>query len=495
MIISDNTITSDNNFRLYDFGRDAYARLIITADSPGTPEVAIGECVRDGRLNRAPGGSRFFTAAAIPVTPGKPVYFPIPEHVAPEPHLPKCMPPPGGEIAPFRYVEITGYDGHITLERQEIHAPFDDSAADFECDNDNLNRIWQFCKYSIKATTPFGIYVDGNRERLAYEADSYINQLGHFCCDANFSIAHNTIERLLVHPTWPTEWRLIMPVLARDYMLYSGDTATPKAWCPKLATRLLPEMRDDDGLVHGTGNIKDIIDWPRPERDNYVFGDGPNLVPNCYLFAALNAMTDISGDNTWRTQAEALKLLLRTRFMRDGLFIDNPETTHSSLHSQIFAVAAGVADPSDYPRLAPFIQSRGMACSVYGAQFLLNACYKMGLDDYALSLMTSTSLRSWNNMLNKGATITMEAWDDSFKPNQDWNHAWGAAPANIIPRYLCGLRPTSPGFATYAVKPHPGTIRNFYLRQPTPRGSIEIFYENGKLYSSLNTKPLNVKLP
>jgi len=26
-------------------------------------------------------------------------------------------------------------------------------------------------------------------------------------------------------------------------------------------------------------------------------------------------------------------------------------------------------------------------------------------------------------MLDKGATITMEAWDDTLKPNQDWTHA------------------------------------------------------------------------
>lgn len=39
-------------------------------------------------------------------------------------------------------------------------------------------------------------------------------------------------------------------------------------------------------------------------------------------------------------------------------------------------------------------------------------------------------------MIDQGSTITMEAWSLKAKPNQDWNHAWGAAPANLLPRYL-----------------------------------------------------------
>ena len=48
-------------------------------------------------------------------------------------------------------------------------------------------------------------------------------------------------------------------------------------------------------------------------------------------------------------------------------------------------------------------------------------------------------------MLDVGSTITMEAWAAKYKPNLDWNHAWAAAPANIVPRYVLGVRPLSPG--------------------------------------------------
>lgn len=83
-------------------------------------------------------------------------------------------------------------------------------------------------------------------------------------------------------------------------------------------------------------------------------------------------------------------------------------------------------------------------------------------------------------MLRVGSTITLEAWDDSFKPNQDWNHPWGAAPASIIPRCLCGLRPAAPGFASFVCDPAPAGL-DWKLRQPTPQGPIEAEMRKGEL--------------
>lgn len=86
--------------------------------------------------------------------------------------------------------------------------------------------------------------------------------------------------------------------------------------------------------------------------------------------------------------------------------------------------------------------------------------------------MTSDSLRSWMNMIRKGATMAMEAWDDTFKPNQDWNHPWGAAPANMIPRGLFGIRPLKPGFAEFEFAPQPGGLISASYVYPTLRGAI-----------------------
>ena len=161
-----------------------------------------------------------------------------------------------------------------------------------------------------------------------------------------------------------------------------------------------------------------------------------------------------------------------------GLFNDGKNSSHKSLHGNMFPLAFGLVAEDDRERIVDFIRSRGMACSVYGAQFLLEALYNAGADDYALELLTSRSERSWYNMIRSGSTISLEAWDDRFKPNQDWNHAWGAVPANIIVRKLMGVEPAEPGFARIRIRPQPGTLKEAYLKLPTIRGDVEMSFIN-----------------
>jgi hypothetical protein len=71
----------------------------------------------------------------------------------------------------------------------------------------------------------------------------------------------------------------------------------------------------------------------------------------------------------------------------------------------------------------------------------------------------------------------MEAWDMKFKPNSDWNHAWGAAPANIITRCLWGITPAEPGFARAAIRPQLGNLTYSKIKVPTNRGGIECEYQ------------------
>ena len=81
-------------------------------------------------------------------------------------------------------------------------------------------------------------------------------------------------------------------------------------------------------------------------------------------------------------------------------------------------------------------------------------------------------------MIRVGSTITMESWDNKYKPNQDWNHAWGAVPANIIPRKLMGIEPIEPGYRKIRIKPQPGTLQQASIRIPTVRGDVSVAFNN-----------------
>jgi hypothetical protein len=96
------------------------------------------------------------------------------------------------------------------------------------------------------------------------------------------------------------------------------------------------------------------------------------------------------------------------------------------------------------------------------------------MGEQALQLILADNDRSWKHLLDSGATITWEAWDLKYKSNLDWNHAWGAAPANILPRFILGAQPSSPGWVTARIRPNISGLHFAEGRVPTPHGSILI---------------------
>ena len=478
----------------FDFGRDAFAVLRIEAEAECGQEItlAVGEVLLSGRIHREPGGSRIYQEQTVRLEPGSNRIDMTMFH----PGYNQGTLPVEPNAVPFRYAEVRGFRGtRLRAVQRAFFGAFDDAASDFRSSSPALDRIWEFCKYTMKATSLFGVFIDGNRERQAYEGDTLVNQLSWFACEREPEIARRTIDRLFEYPTWPTEWRLAMIPVVHDYLLYTGDMENVLRWYEPLKRKNLLSGVREDGLLEAdrispeeklcpgfgaSGKVADLIDWPPGERDGYEIGP-VNLVPNCWQYMALcrsAEIADLTGRNTdagfFRAAARRSRAAIRRTMFKNGFFVDNPDSDHIALHSCIFPVLWNVAEDSEKGPILKKMLSRGMACSVFIAQFLLECCYRNGLAAEALARILSGGLRSWNNMLAKGATITMEAWDDSFKPNQDWNHPWGAAPANIIVRHLCGIRPVEPGFRTFAVDPRPGPLTGFFLRTPTPSGSVEL---------------------
>lgn len=497
----------DSETTLLDFGRASFASLRVSLESAtggDTVYVAIGEAMKQGRIDPRPGGTIRYYRYPVVLQRGHRTYDIIPAHDArntgPQAVL---MPDYIGEVAPFRYCQIENYAGSVGADdvvRLTVTYPFDTRASHFVSDNAALNEVWDMCRYTIEATSALGIYIDGDRERIPYEADAIINQLGHYAVDREYAMARRTSEYLLQYPTWPTEWILQALIIAWNDYLYTGDLRSVEQNYDLLSARTLRSLRRDNGLISTriddtvstdtfrrsirfNGNISDIVDWPRgSEDDNYVFTPY-NTVVNAFHYRAMQLlarMAEALGRHDEARELNSYCDAFRDTFnaaMIDpttGTYRDGIDTDHRSLHANLFPLAFGLV-PEEYERsVVDYIRSRGMACSVYAAQFLLDGLYDMAEGDYALHLLTKDDIRSWRNMIRAGATITFEAWDNSFKPNQDWNHAWGAAPADIIPMRLVGVRPLTPSAATIEVRPQTASLRHVTAAVPTIRGTVEV---------------------
>jgi hypothetical protein len=439
------------------------------------------------------------------------------------------------EVLPFRYAEIISNETteFSDFTQAALFYYFDENASAYTSSDERLNKVWDLCKYTQKSTPFLGVYCDGNRERMPYEADAYIQMMSHFATDREYSIARYTINFLLDHASWPTEWQMHMVLMAWEYYMQTGDKSLLVNRYEDLKRKSLIGLTDDSGLISTRTGLKteaylrtlnfpgslqqfrDIVDWPQGaknknqqasnqspfaggETDNYVYTDY-NTVVNAFHNRSLVLMSEIAQvvgnqkDVEYFTKRakEHHKIFYETFFNEEkGIFTDGESTDHSSLHANMFPMAFNMVEEKDIPAVAEFIKSRGMACSVYGSQYLLEALYAAGEAEHAFDLMTSVGKRSWLNMLRVGSTMTTEAWDELFKPNLTWNHAWGSAPANITARKLMGIEPLEPTFSTFRICPQPGRLENACIKVPSIRGTIQCSIKN-----DINSWEMQVSIP
>ena len=143
--------------------------------------------------------------------------------------------------------------------------------------------------------------------------------------------------------------------------------------------------------------------------------------------------------------------------------------------------------------VAGWLVKRGMKCSVYPAQYLMDALFESGRGADAIDLMLAPGDRSWRHMVESGTTISWEAWDQKYKPNLDWNHAWGAAPANLLPRHVLGVRALAPGWSRAVVAPTPGKLKFATGKVPTPRGPVKVDWKNEETFKVDLDVPAGIK--
>ncbi|MPM65680.1 hypothetical protein SDC9_112577 [bioreactor metagenome] len=168
------------------------------------------------------------------------------------------------------------------------------------------------------------------------------------------------------------------------------------------------------------------------------------------------------------------------------LFVDHSASRHAGFHTNMFALAFGLVDAERMEPVADFIDRSGMKCSVYGAQFYLDALFRAGRAGRAVELMTAEDEFSWLGMLRMGATVTTEAWNPVQKPNMSFAHPWASSPGNVILRRLFGLTPTAPGWKEFTFEPQPGPLTFGVYRLRTPAGLLTAGFDrrDGELKSN-----------
>ncbi|MFF1921194.1 family 78 glycoside hydrolase catalytic domain [Streptomyces sp. NPDC058221] len=413
----------------------------------------------------------------------------------------------------FRWAELrTSADlSRATVKGRAWKLDWDVSDSSFRSSDPDLDRVWDLCRYSIEATRG-DLYQDTpTRERGPYEGDALINQLSEYGVQRSFALARWSNDYLVRQGTWPTEYRLMCAISAWEDYLATGDDRQLAKDYALLSAKNLTSYLGADGLVHKSpGNssedLGDLVDWPVTSRDGYVF-TSVNTVVNAFQYAAFDALAKCAAalgrsgeEKLMKERADTLAAAMRDTLLDTsaGRFCDGAGTTHSAQHATAFPVALGVAAPLDgevQARIGDTLAAGGMKMSVYGAQFLLDALFRLGRADAALTLLTSRATNSWLHMIDDlKATIVGEAWDPSLKSNMTFSHAWASAPANAVARHVLGVQVTEAGAAGFRVRPRTGKLTEVDGTVPSLRGPVSVSLRRSARKHSLKvTVPPNAR--
>ena len=202
----------------------------------------------------------------------------------------------------------------------------------------------------------------------------------------------------------------------------------------------------------------------------------------------------------------------------EKLFIDAVhEGIPSAIRSQasnLLAVCAGVIDgeaaqelmmritdptillertPGDY-RLQPCFKPQvgglvPVGTPAMGFQ-LLQALWKCGLDEQALNLLK----HEWGRIAHDG-TFAEHFIEDK---NTSFCHGWSTAPGIVLPKYILGITPLTPGWTQVAIHPRPSGLSWARGSVITPHGEVHVewSYKNGQLEIDAQAPPqISLVLP
>jgi alpha-L-rhamnosidase len=347
------------------------------------------------------------------------------------------------------------------------------------------------------------------RERDAYEGDLLVHGRGEMALSRSYDIVRQTNRYLLRRPAWPTEYKFMTITTGWEEYLETGDPDALVADFDLHRAEQGERWLDADGLISkdpgaSSQNNGDIVDWPGSQRDGYVFSH-VNTVVNAWQYQAFILMRNAakalgrSADaGHYQVLAEKMRASLNAKFYdtSTAAYYDGEGTTHQAQHASVYAAAHGVAPDAELARIANWLvkdTANPVRVSGNAAQWLLEALFRGGRADAAIEIMTSRRPESWLSMMETwGATQTMEAWSPSVKPNTTFSHPWTSGPANVIARFLLGVRVVDPGAARVEIAPQPATLAHAKGTVATVRGLVGVDIEQSPHYRVSVSLPGNV---
>ncbi|MGF7232899.1 alpha-L-rhamnosidase C-terminal domain-containing protein [Arachidicoccus sp.] len=354
----------------------------------------------------------------------------------------------------------------------------------FSCSDTLLTRIWYTGAYTVKLNllkNYFGAILMDRGDRFSWTGDAHPAQAASMVAFGNYDFVRQNIAYTSTQSNGIKSYALYWVLSLIDYYKHTGDTATLEHYIANACNKL-----DEAYRIYGTNPNLEFYGWD--ERLGAGF-EHPNSLEtqNAYKMLSIRA---------WKAFAAVMHSCKRTdlqhkydnyaREKMDAFRADSSWFKSVGLHAGADAITTGLLRANE--KKAIYEQSftnriNRVSFSPFNQYFVIQAFALLNKYDDALS-----SIRDlWGGQIKYGATTFFEDYRPSWNaiirhngpvPNNQCGftslcHPWGAGVTKWLSEEVLGIKPTSPGFATFAIIPHLGrTLTRVSGKMPTPKGII-----------------------
>jgi alpha-L-rhamnosidase len=371
---------------------------------------------------------------------------------------------------------------------------------EFACADARLDQIWQVGAHTVRCCSE-DTYTDcPTYEQTFWVGDARNEALVDLVANGDPRLSSNSLRVAarsldrspLVESQVPSGWRNVLPAWsflwmrwAREHFELTGDVA--------LVRELLPWLdRNVDGIESGLSPRGlyarrgwNLFDWAKLDTPP----DGEVTHVSCLAVLALRDSAAMAASidarreaSRWSALADRIGAAVDAHLWDEarGAYVDcvhagGRVSTTFSQQTQTAAFIAGV--PASAERLARCRDAMlhapagfVTAGSPFFMFFLLEGLAKLGRWDE----LVGTIRDYWGKQIDAGATTFWETYAPGEpRLTRSHCHGWSAAPTYFLTRYVLGVSPARPGYASVLVEPRPaGGVTWARGRVPTPRGAV-----------------------
>ncbi len=403
----------------------------------------------------------------------------------------------------FRYVFVPKCC-RCDLSADYEYLPLEDKGA-FRSDDELINKIWDIADYTLHLNAREGFFDGIKRDRWVWSGDAYQSYFVNYYLMNNNDIVRRT-QRILRgsspmvrHINTIPDYTFYWIAATWEYYFHTGDDAFVKSIYPLMLSAMdFAERRlNGDGLYEKRQGDWVFVDW----ANNFDKDSGPLCAEQmllCRAYGCIAKTALLLGDGAGaerflRREKEVCKKINLLYWDEEKhAFIDDCKTGNRNVtrHANIFALLFGLTDEKRKAEIIEHVIKNPdipVISTPYFEFFELDAM--CGIGD--IGFMTDMLKNYWGGMIEKGATTFWESYFPEQSRVENYAmygrpygkslcHAWGSSPIYLIGKYILGVRPTSPGYATFEVVPNAACFRSFSGKVPAGKGTVSVTLSDGK---------------